>query len=762
MRMGCNSEIKITSGKVFKILILLLLFLQTEASLFSQPVNIRPKIGLTLSGGGSNGIAHIGVLKVMEEAGLRPDYITGVSMGSIIGGMYSIGYSADSLHNILKHTDWDLSFTRIIPESKVIFPEKEHYNNSIISLPFSIKKVKLPSGLINGQQIENQLSYFAWPAAGINDFSKLPIPFMCLATDIISGKLVELRSGYLPDAIRASIAVPTIFSPIKIDTALLIDGGVIRNFAAEEVRNMGADIVIGSYTGFQVYNEDQLQSVTGIVKQIAFLKSREDFQKQKKITDILIEPDLKDFSSTVFTDIDSIVDRGYKAALPYKNSFRNIADSINRIVPGKAPEYILDRNELSFDKIEVTGNNVYSDKQILGILGIKTGEKIDKNFITDKIDLLYGTTWFDKVKYRILSRNDSMILNIDCNEESNAILYGGVCYDSYIRSGVVLRTTFKNLITRRSIIDFDSFIGQFFRFRLSMLQFIDKDQKIGFSTVLFTDKTNLPLLKIIDETGKINNYNFSAGFSVSRYLGLSHLMDLSFRIESSTFSPDFVTTSTLKNMTNHYLSASYEYQVNSLDRKYFPDKGTLFQLNAITSKLFAGSIRSENLKSSYRMENPGEFSFRRTYTFKGSIRSYFSTGDLTFSFRGDMLFTANQDTTTSLHNIYYLGGIESLSYRSVPLAGFHSNEIPADNFAGAGAGFDIEIFKDVHLSLLTNVFAVREINENRNISLLAGYGIIVGYNSIIGPINIGIMHGFSGIERYFNPVKGYVGIGYRF
>src|SRR5450759_3276554 len=146
----------------------------------AQKVQKRPGIGLVLSGGGAHGIAHIGVIKVMEEAGLRPDIITGVSMGSIIGGMYSLGYSADSLQKIFKSINWKQILSNKIPENKVIFLEKSHFSNSIISLPLSFRKVILPSGLINGQQVENTLSFYAWPAADINDLSKLPIPFLCL------------------------------------------------------------------------------------------------------------------------------------------------------------------------------------------------------------------------------------------------------------------------------------------------------------------------------------------------------------------------------------------------------------------------------------------------------------------------------------------------------------------------------------------------------------------------------------------------------
>ena len=160
----------------------------------SQEINKRPSIGLVLSGGGAHGIAHLGVIKVMEESGLRPDYITGVSMGAIIGGLYSLGYTADSLHKLLKTINWSTILSNKIPENKVIFLEKAHFYHSIVSLPLSSRKVKLPSGLITGQQFENALSFYTWPAADINDFSRLPIPFMCLAADIITFKTGQFKN----------------------------------------------------------------------------------------------------------------------------------------------------------------------------------------------------------------------------------------------------------------------------------------------------------------------------------------------------------------------------------------------------------------------------------------------------------------------------------------------------------------------------------------------------------------------------------------
>ena len=272
-------RIQSASGS-FNILVLIFSFLpllQLPSVVLAQGSGERPHVGLVLSGGGALGMAHVGVLKVMEEAGLRPDYITGVSMGSIVGGFYSIGYKADSLEKIIKNMNWDLMLSNKIEEDKVIYSEKKHFHNSIISLPVTLKKVRLPSGLIYGQQIESMLSFYGWPAADINDFSKLPVPFMCLGTDLITCKKINLKSGYLPDAMRASMAVPSIFTPQKIDTVLLVDGGILRNFAAQEVKDMGADIIIGSYTGRHLSKENELQTIPEIMGQLGFFIGYYDF-----------------------------------------------------------------------------------------------------------------------------------------------------------------------------------------------------------------------------------------------------------------------------------------------------------------------------------------------------------------------------------------------------------------------------------------------------------------------------------------------------
>jgi NTE family protein len=748
------------------ILIISLFFLSSffaHLTIEAQNAQVRPRIGLVLSGGGAHGIAHIGVLKVMEEAGLRPDFITGVSMGSIIGGMYSLGYSADSLQKIFKTINWKLILSNKIPENKVIFLEKSHFSNSAISLPLTSRKVTLPSGLINGQQVENTLNFYAWPAADINDFSKLPIPFLCVGTDIITYKKIDLKTGYLPDAIRASFSVPSIFTPLKIDSLLLVDGGLIRNFAASEAREMGADIIIGSYVGFKGYKADKLQSVSGIIEQIAMFRSLDDFEGEKKLVDVLIKPETEGLSIFEFDNVDSLIQRGYMAALPFKARFKKIADSLNRIGAQKPIMNILNKKSYTFNKIEISGNKNYSDEQILGVLNLRPGQKTDKYMLTDRIELLYGKVWFDKVKYRIIPRNDSLILAIDCIEKPQAMMYGSVHYDNSLLSGLIFEIAVNNLLTPRSVINFGSRIGQYYKFGLNYLQFIDKNQIFGLSANLNSDNTLIPLLDTKGEKGEVISRSFTPGLAVNRRIGLNNMMTFSVNYENLDLVIHYIADNHLKTLSYNYLTEAFDYQINSLDTKHFPRNGTILNILVSTSRLESARVKTDSSSTSIGLSYFGTLLSKRFYTFHGSVLHYYNPGGkLTFSFGGDILFITGSDSLSAQNNFYFLGGIESLNKRSIPMVGFQTNEIPVKKLAGFRTGLDMEVFENFHLNVMANIFAAQEANRNSGFSLLSGAGIGAGYNSRIGPIKVGLMYGNYKREVYFNKIKGYISIGYNF
>ncbi len=740
--------------------IVVLLF---PAQVRSQDSLVRPKLGLALSGGGAKGLAHIGVIKVMEEAGLRPDYITGVSMGSIIGGFYAMGYTPDSIAGLFKKANMNMILSDRIPENRIIFLEKRHFYNSMISLALTRQKILLPSGLISGQQVESMLSYYSWSAANISDFSKLPIPFLCVGTDLLTGKAVLLKEGYLPEAIRASIAIPSIFTPVRIDSLLLVDGGVVHNYAATELRDMGADIVIGSYVGFRRYSEKDLGSAYGILKQVGFLTSLADYGEEKRKTDIMIEPDMQDFSTMEFNQIDTIIEAGYKAALPFKEKFKHLADSLNSIGPQPPITPLPEIKYHVFDRIEVTGNSNTSDEEIIGVLDIDPGQKISRDLLAKKIELLFGKAWFEKVKYKIIPRNDSLILQIDCIERPKAMIYGSLHYDLALGAGALLGFSVRDLLTPRSVIYAESFIGQYYRIRLGTIQFIDRSQKFGLEASFYMDNTRFPLIELRGETGPMLSQNFIAGLSVSRRMSLNHFMNLAATLENQNLITDYISASHIKRLSYDYLKLSYSYQANTLDTKHFPDEGIIYNISASLSKLVWGVIKTDTLRTNYNNDVQGDFSFHPNYTMRGWFKTYWSPSPkLTWNFGGEALFLTDADTVSAQNGFFLLGGIVPTTERSVSAIGFYDNQITVKSLAGLRFGADIEVLKDFHIIADANLFAIQEIDQGKGFSLIGGYGLGIGYMTMAGPIRLGIMHGIYNREVFYKPVKPYVSIGFTF
>ena len=294
---------------LIKSAILIVLFFNT---IFIGPAIAQdsPKIGLVLSGGGAKGLAHIGVLKVLEEVGITPDFITGASMGSIMGGLYAVGYSADEIEQIVISANWDQLLSNKVPMNEVAYEEKDYYNRYINELTISGLRLELPKGLIEGQKLSNLLSNLTRPVHDIHDFNLFPIPFACMGADIETGLKVVLNQGSMARSLRASMAIPTVFTPVEIDSKLLVDGGLVHNFPVEENLEMGADFIIGVFVGNQLSTKDELKSPLDVLIQSAIIHSSFDDDIQKELTDIYIEPDFGTYGSTSYDDAAAIIKIG--------------------------------------------------------------------------------------------------------------------------------------------------------------------------------------------------------------------------------------------------------------------------------------------------------------------------------------------------------------------------------------------------------------------------------------------------------------------
>ena len=252
---------------------LLIFFCLSATFLFAQKPTPglhgkRPTVGLVLSGGGAKGFAYIGLLRVIQEVGLPIDYIGGSSIGSIIGGLYALGYHPDSIAKMIRAQQWNDLLQDIIKRKYIAYEEKGIWENTILSMPLKNRKLDITS-IYQGQEISLLLNKYFSPAYNINDFSKLQTPFLCIGTNLFTGEAVILNKGYLPMAIRSSMSIPGYFAPVDYRGYYLVDGGVVNNYPVKEVKEMGADIIIGGDVQSGLYKtREKLESLTSIIDQI--------------------------------------------------------------------------------------------------------------------------------------------------------------------------------------------------------------------------------------------------------------------------------------------------------------------------------------------------------------------------------------------------------------------------------------------------------------------------------------------------------------
>src|SRR6204780_3308587 len=279
----------------------------------------RPRICLVLSGGGARGMAHIGVLKILEELKVPIDCIAGTSMGAIVGGLYASGMTAEQIDSTMRSVDWQEAFRDAPPRRDLAFRRKQDDRNFLVKLPLGLKhgKILLPKGFIQGQKLQETLRQLTLPFSNSTDFDLLPTPFRAVATDLETGSAVLLEKGDLAIAMRASMSAPGVFAPVESNGRLLVDGGLAENLPVNVARAMHADILIVSDVSFPLLPLAKLDSTLSISNQMLAILVRKDSDRQRASLgprDILIEPNLGTATATDFTVPANVIAGGAAAA----------------------------------------------------------------------------------------------------------------------------------------------------------------------------------------------------------------------------------------------------------------------------------------------------------------------------------------------------------------------------------------------------------------------------------------------------------------
>lgn len=369
-------------------------------------LNRRPKVGLVLSGGGAKGFAHVEVIEAIEKAGIKIDYISGTSMGAIVGSLYAAGYSPKEMRNIIKSIDFNELFLQDRNRNFIPFFDKSYREKYILTLPISNFKVVFPSALSKGQGPLMLLTNLLYNVHDIHDYSKLPIPFLCIATNLETGDEEQMEKGFLPLSVLASGAYPSLIEPVKIDDKTLIDGGIVNNFPSRALRDKGMDIIIGVDLGNGLQKANEIKSILNIISQIISYRINIKTDFERSYVDLLIRPDVKNYEVTDFDKKDSIL---YKGKLAGEKAFPELLkiaklqgfDTINRPRIQELPS----EKNLFITKLSIIGNSSKDSVYIKRKLGLKLPQNTSITKLDKGISALYSTGNYNRVFYELTSEN---------------------------------------------------------------------------------------------------------------------------------------------------------------------------------------------------------------------------------------------------------------------------------------------------------------------------------------------------------------------
>lgn len=415
---------------------------------FSQ--DKKPKVVLVLSGGGAKGIAHIPLLQAMDSLGIVPDLIIGTSMGSIVGGLYATGYSGDSIASITKKIDWAEVLGGAIPLSDVSVEEKAQYKKYVAELDLVKGKPKVSSSLLNDQSIRELFSLLVFPVFDIRDFDDLPIPYRAMTTDIVNGKEVLLDKGSLPFAMRASMSIPGVFSPVPYKNTLLVDGGILNNFPVDIAVEMGGDIIIGSDVSGGMQPIEKLNSIPGLLFQSSMLTSNLKNEKSRELCSILINhvPNLT-YSTGDFDKSNFIYEEGKIAT---NGGMLELVELANQLKRFKQKEHNLPKRASTFvlDSIIYKGISPENLDIVKARSNIKTGVEYFPEDIVEGINTTLGTTIFNKITFTSIQENDKLMLEMHGFEHAKHQVKGSLHYDTYRGIGLIANYTGRNFIGKSS------------------------------------------------------------------------------------------------------------------------------------------------------------------------------------------------------------------------------------------------------------------------------------------------------------------------
>lgn len=719
----------------------------------------RPKVGVVLSGGGAKGFAHIGALKALEEAGIPIDYIAGTSMGAIVGALYAIGYDSQTIGSLVREQDWAYLLSDEIRREYLPASQKENPGVFVLSLPYEVKikerkgQVRLPPGVVRGQNLYSLFLNLTIGYQDVMDFQQLPIPFACVAADSRSGKEVVFREGILPEAIRASMAIPGLFAPVEKDSLLLIDGGIINNYPVDVVREMGADIVIGvMMPRDQKENEKYRGSLTEVINQLWNFIGQEKLTQNTADTDILITPNVHPYGMLDFVSpaIDTIIHRGEQAAREKWSELTALKEKLDLTGPVETRKRVINpyirMDTLEINSIRFEGLTKVQEEDMIKRIGIK-GNRIARGELATVTSRIYASGLFTRVYYR-LDGQSPFDLVFTVQEKTLNTLDVGLRFDTRDMASILAHTSVRINSSLNSMFDVTT--------RLSRNPYLKVNYSINsgpFYKGSISGKISRNEIDI-NERGKFAykldffrntlHLNFSEFYLYNIRLHLGAYLD-NIHFQSRPRDGMGLQNPAANVNNDSYINYFIKGIYDNLNRSYLPTSGQYFS--------FQYTLHTDNL---YQMYGKAPVNVLEVNFFKPVRLSDKLT--LTPEVSGRALFNANDSIPLVYGN--FVGGQYNGHYvpQQIALRGSRGMELMKNTIAVIAT--DIRYHFTSKQQMFIHLNGV--VHHDDPLQLFNGhyfFGGSIGYsnNTILGPLTLEL--GYSSLSRSFYP---FASIGYYF
>ena len=744
-------SIRLNIGKVAMMFMLIMTVFVSEiqAQVVDDSNTHRPKVGVVLCGGGAKGFAQIRILKALDEAGVPIDYIGGTSIGSIIGALYAVGYDPDMIEKLVREQDWNQVLYDKFSEELMPIDRRMNERRYLATFPITNGKMKVKSAFVEGVYVNMLLSRLMLPAHNIQDYSKLSVPFYCIATDVEHACQYEMTSGSLSRSVRASMSIPFLFQPVTIDGRLLIDGGMVNNFPVRNMKEHGADIIIGIDLEDESIPASQIDNSLQLFTSLMNLSSLEESLYARSHCNIYIKPNLHGRDMLSFNDFDSIIQFGQDAADKFYPQFQRLADSLQNL-----GHFEINRPHVQpVEKIKIVGINVegipenhkhsFARLYATEFPATVTLDQIEELIVKLKISGYYDNLW-----YYISDAPDGYILNIHCDEVADKSMSAAIHYDNNYGIGALVNFTFNNVIKKidRSTIGLDVNIAENPYVKGHLNTQMGKYFRFGTDLSVYSVEIDQ-----YDDKQMTNSYSIQDN-NLDIYMQLIPNVKQQFRLGAAAdyvHMKDFVGDNQLRSDYHFYSYMYLNYFYKNEDAPSFARRG--WKIDITGKWLFFEGVNDDGTLSSNGWQN--------SVVLHGNIIKSSSIGRKSALKLG---LEAGYKVGTSEIPVFYkffVGGQSKMKYfdNIIAFTGLDFTDKVVDYVAMGKMAWQWNFYKKLYLTLnLDGGF----INNTYDLwfdkdSFVAGGGVTFGVDSMVGPVEVSLM----GSNINSTPV-GFINVGF--